>query len=179
MSIFSKFADIFREPDDDFDDDYDDDYGYDDEDGSAVKIRRAARSGGSSADDGASDDGRPLLRQKNNKKIVPYRSQGRGTMEVVVLKPEGMDDVNVVTDTLLQGRAVIINLEGQRIEIAQRIIDYTSGSCYAISGNLRRITSYIFLVTPPNIEISGDVTELANSGDIDLNSYRNGSTVRF
>lgn len=100
-------------------------------------------------------------------------------MEVVVLKPEGMDDVNVVTDTLLQGRAVIINLEGQRIEIAQRIIDYTSGSCYAISGNLRRITSYIFLVTPPNIEISGDVTELANSGDIDLNSYRNGSTVRF
>ena len=41
-----------------------------------------------------------------------------------------------------------LNLEGMDLEIAQRIIDFTSGATYAISGNLQKISNYIFLVTP-------------------------------
>ena len=43
---------------------------------------------------------------------------------------------------------MILNLEGLDLEIAQRIIDFTSGAAYAISGNLQKISNYIFLVTP-------------------------------
>ena len=69
-----------------------------------------------------------------------------------------------ITDTLLSGRSVILNLEGLHVDIAQRIIDFTSGSCYSINGNLQKISSYIFIITPESVEISGDFQELLGSG---------------
>ena len=54
-------------------------------------------------------------------------------------------------------------LEGLDLEVAQRIIDFTSGATFAISGNLQKISNYIFLVTPTNVDISGDLQDLLNS----------------
>ena len=59
---------------------------------------------------------------------------------------------------MLSGRTVILNLEGMDLELAQRIIDFISGATFAISGNLQKISNYIFLVTPTNVDISGDLT---------------------
>ena len=83
-----------------------------------------------------------------------------------------MKDASDITDTLLSGKAVVLNLEGIHVEVAQRVIDYSAGSCYAMRGNLQKITSYIFLVTPPNVDISGDIPELV-AGGIDLSSFKN------
>ena len=44
--------------------------------------------------------------------------------------------------------------------MAQRIIDFTSGAAFAISGNLQKISNYIFLVTPTDVDISGDLQDL-------------------
>ena len=41
-----------------------------------------------------------------------------------------------------------------------------------IRGNLQKITNYIFLVTPPNVDISGDIPEIV-AGGIDLTSFKN------
>ena len=71
-----------------------------------------------------------------------------------------MEDASDITDTLLSGKAVVLNLEGIHVEVAQRVIDYSAGSCYAMRGNLQKITSYIFLVTPTNVDISGDLQDL-------------------
>ena len=87
-------------------------------------------------------------------------------------RPESMEDASEITDTLLSGKAVVLNLEGIHVEIAQRIIDYSAGSCYSIRGNLQKITNYIFLVTPPNVDISGDIPEIV-AGGIDLTSFKN------
>jgi cell division inhibitor SepF len=46
------------------------------------------------------------------------------------------------------------------MDIAQRIIDFTSGACYSINGNLQKISNYIFIVTPQSVELSGDFQEL-------------------
>lgn len=100
-------------------------------------------------------------------KVVPMRGKGRNVssnMEVCVIRPTNMNDCPDVTDTLLSGRAVILNLEGLQTDTAQRIIDFTSGSCYAINGNLQKITSYIFIITPESVEISGDFQEMLGSG---------------
>ena len=64
---------------------------------------------------------------------------------------------------MLGNRTVILNLEGLDLEIAQRIIDFTSGATFAINGNLQKISNYIFLVTPANVDISGDLQDLLNS----------------
>ena len=56
----------------------------------------------------------------------------------------------------------LLNLEGLDVDIAQRIIDFTSGSTYAISGNLQKISRYIFIITPASVDISGDFQSMLN-----------------
>ena len=85
------------------------------------------------------------------------RRSGAG-MEVCVIKPTSVEEARELTDTLLENRTVVLNLEGLDVDIAQRIIDFTSGSCYAIRGNLMKISHYIFVVTPESVDISGDIT---------------------
>ena len=81
-------------------------------------------------------------------------------MEVCVIKPTTIEDEIEIADTLLSSRTVLINMEGLNIELAQRIIDFSSGSCYAIGGGLQKVSSYIFILTPSNVEISGDIQDL-------------------
>ena len=51
------------------------------------------------------------------------------------------------------------------MEISQRIIDFISGSCYALDGNLQKISNYIFIATPNSVDISGDFQDLFGGGD--------------
>ncbi len=96
-------------------------------------------------------------------KVVPMRTGGKG-LEVCVIKPTSIEDASEITDTLLSGKAVVLNFEGVHVEIAQRIIDFTSGSSYSMDGNLQKITNYIFIATPPNVDVSGDLQELMSAG---------------
>ena len=87
-------------------------------------------------------------------------------MEVCVIKPTSVEDAREITETLLMNRTVVLNVEGLDVEIAQRIIDFTSGSCFAISGNLQKISNYIFIITPATVDISGDFQNIMDSFDI-------------
>ena len=89
----------------------------------------------------------------------------RANQEVCIFKPSSIEDSREITETLLQGKAVVINFEGLHVEISQRIIDFISGSCYALDGNLQKISNYIFIATPDSVDISGDFQELVNGGD--------------
>jgi len=100
---------------------------------------------------------------KNNSKVVPMRNN-KTSMEVCVIKPTNVDEAREITDTLLSGRAVVLNLEGLNVDIAQRIIDFTSGSCYSINGNLQKVSNYIFIITPESVDISGDFQGLIDGG---------------
>ena len=92
------------------------------------------------------------------------RSMTEAGMEVCVIKPTSVNDAREVTDNLLVGSTVVLNLEGLDVDIAQRIIDFTSGSTYAMRGNVMKISHYIFVITPANVDISGDVAATTNSG---------------
>ena len=100
----------------------------------------------------------------NNNKVVPMR---RG-MEVSLVKPTSMDDAKEICDYLLAGKAVVLNMEGIHTETAQRIIDFASGATYSMSGNLQKISSYIFIATPQSVELSGDFQDLLSGGDMDI-----------
>ena len=164
MSFVDGFLNLFKVQDDDFDDDYDYD-DYDDDEDEKTASRKKLFSGSKKSDD---ED----IASKG--KVVPMKQTSRG-LEVVVIRPESMEDASEITDTLLSGKAVVLNLEGIHVDVAQRVIDYSAGSCYAIRGNLQKITNYIFLVTPPNVDISGDIPEIV-AGGIDLTSFKNNDT---
>lgn len=99
------------------------------------------------------------------------RNQGGNGMEVCVIKPTSIEDAREITETLLANRTVVLNLEGLDVDIAQRIIDFTSGSCFAIGGNLQKISHYIFIITPATVDVSGDFQNLfGGSFDSPLNT---------
>ncbi len=96
---------------------------------------------------------------------------GGSGMEVCVIKPTSIEDAREITETLLSNRTVVLNLEGIDVDIAQRIIDFTSGSCFAISGNLQKISHYIFIITPASVDVSGDFQDIfGGSFDSPLNT---------
>lgn len=173
MSKFSdKFLNLLKLNDDDDYDEYDeyDDYDDYDEPKKSKKVKKddyyeeqpVAES--KNYDEPISKPAKATkVAARSNSKVVPMRT-GRNNMEVCVIKPANVEDAREITDTLLSGRAVILNLEGLHVDIAQRIIDFTSGSCYSINGNLQKVSSYIFIITPESVEISGDFQELLGSG---------------
>lgn len=170
MGVLDKFLDIMKLSDDD---DYEDDDFFDDddyEDEYEEKPKKSFFRKEKNYDDDEDDDELPARTSsrssRSNNKVTPMRQPARRSgvsMEVCVIKPASVDDAREITETLLSGRTVILNLEGLDLEVAQRIIDFTSGATFAINGNLQKISNYIFLVTPTNVDISGDLQDLLNT----------------
>lgn len=119
----------------------------------------------SKASDAASDE---VVRKPSLTKSPISRARKTSSgMEVCVIKPTSVEEAREITETLLSNRTVVLNMEGLDVDIAQRIIDFTSGSCYAIRGNLQKISHYIFIITPASVDVSGDFQEiLSNSFDV-------------
>lgn len=107
----------------------------------------------------------------SNVTSIRRSNRGHADMAVYLAKPNSYDDSRVITETLLEGRTVILNLEGMDLEVAQRIIDFISGATFAIHGNLQKVSNYIFLVTPNNVDISGDIQDLLG-GTVEATSVR-------
>ena len=100
-------------------------------------------------------------------KITPMRSSRKSNqgpnMEVCVIKPSSMEDTREIADTLVDNSTVILNLEGIDVELAQRIIDFTSGACYSLGGSLQKVSSYIFILGPEGVDITGDLQNILGS----------------
>ena len=166
---------------------YDDDEFYDDDEDFEEEVtpkKRSAKKQASRDEDPYEDDYEDDFEEKKSyakgktvkpsKKVTPINGSKRGgreDMEVCVIKPTTVEDAREITETPLNGRTVVLNLEGLDIDIAQRIIDFTSGSCFAISGNLQKISSYIFIITPNNVDIFGDFQDILN-GTINVSAFR-------
>ena len=181
MGVLDKFLDIMKlsddeyEDDDFFDDEFDDSFEEKPKKSLFGRKEKAVEEDYNDEFELPAKTNKPA-RQTNNK-VTPMRQpaaaprRASSNMEVCVIKPNSVDDAREITETLLTGRTVILNLEGMDLEVAQRIIDFTSGATFAISGNLQKISNYIFLVTPTNVDISGDLQDLLNTS-FDASSMR-------
>lgn len=99
-------------------------------------------------------------------KVIPIRTTPKG-LEVCIMKPTSFEDSQIICDMLLTGRATVINLEGFDDKMAQRTMDFVSGSVYAINGRLHRISSCIFIVSPDTVDISGDYLDMIRDDNFD------------
>ncbi|MGL5436141.1 MAG: cell division protein SepF [Lachnospiraceae bacterium] len=159
MSLLSKLMDTMRLYDED-DDDY---FGPEDEYDTLEKPAKKSLFNAREEEDFDDLEDKPKFFSRSPK-VVPMR---RG-MEVSMVKPTGIEDAKEICDYLLAGKAVVLNMEGIHTEVAQRIIDFTSGATYSMNGNLQKISNYIFIATPESIELSGDFQDLLNSGALDV-----------
>lgn len=152
MSFLNKIVDGLKVNQNQEDDEYflDDDY-YDDTDDYEEE---APRGGGifksKSSSDNTEQRSGGFFSSRN--KIAPVQS----AMQVTMKKPRSLDDSRDICDDLLDGKAVVINLEGINTDVAQRIIDFTYGAIYSIDGDIQSISKYIFIASPHSVELSGD-----------------------
>lgn len=93
-------------------------------------------------------------KKKGNNNVVSLHAQKQ--MKVVVIEPLVFEDALDVAEALKNRRAVIVNLENADVELARRILDFTSGIAYAVDGGMQKVGSGIFLFTPNNVDISPD-----------------------
>ena len=84
------------------------------------------------------------------------QSAGGSNLELKVVKPDRYENVNQIADHLINRRTVVLNLEGANKETARRIIDFLSGVAYSIDGQLKRVANNTFVITPHNVDVSGD-----------------------
>ncbi|MFD1176071.1 cell division protein SepF [Paenibacillus puldeungensis] len=108
-------------------------------------------------------------RNQRGNNVVSIHSQKN--VKVILYEPRSYDEAQEIADHLRSHRSVVVNLQRVRNDQAMRIIDFLSGTIYALSGGISKIGSNIFLCTPDTVEIQGSITEILTE-DPDYNRMR-------
>ena len=92
---------------------------------------------------------------RKNAQVVSIHTQKQ--MRVVVMEPNSFEEAQNIADQLKSRRPVIVNLENAEKVLAKRIVDFVSGTTYALNGNMQKVGNGIFLFVPNNVDISGEM----------------------
>ena len=104
---------------------------------------------------------RAVEQPKQNKgQVTPMNAQAMMS-KVIIREPKDYSDAQNIADCLKESLPVFVNL--QRLDKGQgrRVIDFLSGTIYALDGDIKRVGNDLFLCTPHSIETDGSVTESA------------------
>jgi cell division inhibitor SepF len=99
-------------------------------------------------------------RSKHKGNIVSIHSQKN--VKVILNEPRSYEETQEIADHLRSRRPVVVNLQRVRPDQAIRIVDFLSGTVYALNGSISKIGPNIFLCTPDSVEIHGSISEIMN-----------------
>lgn len=105
-----------------------------------------------------SSSGLGIVEEQNSPRIVSLPNAQKSS-KVVLVEPRVYAEAQDISEHLKNKRAVVVNL--QRIDREQgiRIIDFLSGTVYALGGDIQRVGKDIFLCTPDNVEVAGSISD--------------------
>ncbi len=89
-----------------------------------------------------------------------------GGSKMILLEPRAYSESQQIVDYLKNRNAVVVNLKRVTSDQAKRIVDFLSGTIYAIGGDLQKIGGGIFLCTPNNVNVQGKITDDNDGKDI-------------
>jgi cell division inhibitor SepF len=98
----------------------------------------------------------PPVNRKSN--IVSLHTQKN--IRLVLFEPRVFEETQEIADNLKSYRPVVVNLHRVRRDQALRIIDFLSGTVYALGGTIQRIGPHVFICTPANVDVQGSITEI-------------------
>lgn len=90
-----------------------------------------------------------------NSKVVNLNANIQ--MEVVMVNPESLEEARDIAMQIKERKPVVINLEFAEPRVAQRITDLLCGCCYALNGNIQRVSDKIFMIAPDTVGFAGDL----------------------
>lgn len=85
--------------------------------------------------------------------------------KMVLVEPRAYSEAQEIADHLNSRRAVVVNLQSISHDQAKRIVDFLSGTVYAIGGDIQRVGTNIFLCTPENFDVSGNISGILHEDD--------------
>ena len=101
---------------------------------------------------------RPYDVRKAKGNVVSIHAQKN--MKIVLTEPRAFEDTQEIADYLRSRRPVVVNLQRVRKDQAVKIVDFLSGTVYALNGSIAKVGPDIFLCAPDNVELQGTITEM-------------------
>lgn len=102
----------------------------------------------------------------NRNNVVSIKSGiNSAKSKIVLYEPRVYSDAKEVAQNLLNNKAVIINFSRMEDSSAKRIVDFITGTVYALNGEIQRIGDKIFLATPPKFTTDGKISDLVDKKD--------------
>ncbi len=166
----------FRLPDDEADS-YEEEYELEEErererrEAALAAKKRVSRQISYADDDDDEEEEAPKRRRpaRTPSKIVSFGGgNAKGSMNITLEKPKGFEDSGAISDKLLEGSAVVLNLEGLDPAVAQRVVDFIFGAMHAINGKYTQVSKYILIFSPQEVELSGDITDLLSQNGLEV-----------
>ena len=105
------------------------------------------------------------VKQQPVKQNVVSLQSVQKSSKVILIEPRVYAEAQEIADHLKNRKAVVVNLQRIQHDQAKRIVDFLSGTVYAIGGDIQRIGSNIFLCTPDNVDVSGNISEIVSNED--------------
>ncbi|MBR0161384.1 MAG: cell division protein SepF [Oscillospiraceae bacterium] len=100
-----------------------------------------------------------LARRRSARPAKPARERvvefGGTETQVILFNPKSFDEAGDLVQHLMQGRSIVMTLEGVPTDLARRLLDFLSGIAYALQGKITPISAKTYFVTPQNVDILG------------------------
>ena len=95
-----------------------------------------------------------------NKSREEYHEEnGPAGSKMMLLEPRAYSESQQIADYLKLRNAVVVNLKRVTPDQAKRIVDFLSGTLYAINGDIQKLGGGIFLCTPNNVNVEGKISD--------------------
>ena len=96
-----------------------------------------------------------------------------GSGKMILLEPRAFSESQQIAEQLKKRNTVVVNMRRVSPDQAKRIVDFLSGTVYALGGDLQKIGGGIFLCTPKDVDVEGAITDdedksKKSNNDIDL-----------
>ena len=91
-----------------------------------------------------------------------HEENGVAGSKMMLLEPRAYSESQQIADYLKARTAVVVNLKRVTPDQAKRIVDFLSGTIYAIGGDLQKLGGGIFLCTPNNVNVEGKISDDTN-----------------
>ena len=92
-------------------------------------------------------------------------SMSSGKQEVVLFHAKTFDDAAKAADELRKKKAVILNMENVDKALTRRVVDFLSGSVYALDGRVKKVAQATYLFCPHNMDVVGDLENIRNEAE--------------
>lgn len=75
---------------------------------------------------------------------------------ITTLHPRTYNEARTIGENFREGVPVIMNLTEMDDNDAKRLVDFAAGLIFAVHGSIERVTSKVFLLSPPNITVAAE-----------------------